>query len=218
MTNKLTLHWYAEYMHYARTCVQSLSLTYRIVDNIKEVKVAVSGRLAPIPVEAIDVVSVFGLINDKKKRFHYNPSISYVSEAIENANTIPQLQGEDTGIPLPTTSVSSYVTIPEFDNELNYEWTYNEDRTSIVLGYLNDSTNVFLRYKTNGISYSSATVVNSYAEDSILDYIELQVAKNNKERVGMIDMLTLKYKASVRKMKSRLTPWGMSELIEGLRY
>lgn len=218
MTNKLTLHWYAEYMHYARTCVQSLSLTYRIVDNIKEVKVAVSGRLATIPVEAIDIVSVFGLLNDKKKRFHYNPSISYVAEAVEGANTIPQLHGVNTGIALPTTSVSSYVTIPEFDNELTYEWTYNEDRTSIVLGYLNDSTDVFIRYKTNGISYSSATVVNSYSEDSILDYIELQVAKNSKERVSMIDMLSLKYKASVRKMKARLSPWGMSELIEGLKY
>lgn len=217
-TKKQTLHWYCEYMHYARTCVSSLSHTYRIVDNIKEAKVVPSGRLATIPGTATEVISVFGLLNDKRKKFHYNPKISYHADAIKGAATLPLLQSENTGTSLLATGIGMELVLPEFDNEMTYEWNYNEDRTSIVLGYLNDSTAIYVRYKTKGVTYSSATIVNTAAEDTIVAFIDLQIAKNNKERVGMIGLLEQEYKASRRKLKTRLSPYGMSELIEALRY
>lgn len=217
---QLPMHYYLPYLHYSIKCLEGLYMDFDMSGNVKEVRLTPNSydRVA-IPAGAADVISVFGLYGGKKKLFHRNVFLTKVYNLDSGDSKIPY-EIDGTAIPDFQEFTASTAMLEEYQyptiyfpsDDYKYEYDVDLENGEVVLAAGHGLTYVYLQYRTNAISTSSANLVEDYAVPVIHAYIAYREAEATGQAQSMIMRLRDEYFTEKRNFRARKNPMSVTEI------
>ena len=222
------IHYYVEYLNRALIGLRKLSLNQNLGPNIKQVSLSISPyNRVTIPVDAIDVVSVFGLVGDKMLPFTFNERITKTYN-LDGATKIPYEKGisdiqngdtkESSVAKLGTYAVERTQVFDIADKSSCYEYNLDIENNEIVLGLGHEMQNIFVRYLSSSVSKTTANLFIEYAEGSIVAFIERETAKNDGSPQSKVAILQSAYENEKRILRSQLSNLSNENILSTLYF
>lgn len=217
------IHYYLYVLHYALTCLRTLSQDHNFGGNVKEVGLTATsyGRVA-LPSDTIDVINVFALVAGERKDFKLNTDLTTIQK-LDGVTPVPWLE-TDTSLPeynetgssalLEQTSAYEYPTVFYPSDQVDYEYNVDLTNSQIVLGPRVDVTEIYVRYLSNGVSGTVVNVVPYYAIDTILAYIDYQISENERRAQSETIRKESKYYNEKRLLTGKMSQLSISQLYE----
>jgi hypothetical protein len=213
------IHYYLPFLHHALKCLEELNFDFDF-GNVKQEKLTISAidRIT-IPIAATDIISVFGLYEEKQLPFVRNTNITTiynVKNAVnvaydKNSNTLDkQIKGSGYA---PFVGSEELATAFYPSQNLKYEYNVDLINNEIVLGNGHGLTSINVKYLTDSVSKTSSNLVYYYAIPVIHAYIEYYYSKTNGSPQSAIAVLKDNYYNQKRLLRARMNPLTKPEIL-----
>lgn len=215
------IHYYLPVLHHAQQCLDELSQQFNFGGNVKEVKLTpLSYGRIDIPVDAIDIISVFGVVAGERKEFVLNPNLTLFQKLdgvtpvkwLESDTSLSEYNSTGSSGLLEQTSPYEIPTIYYPDGQVNYEYTIDQSTSHIIFGPRVEVTEIYMRYLSNGVSGTAANLVHPYAVETLHAYIDWKLSESERRAQSETMRKESSYYNQKRLLRAKMNPLTLSQL------